>query len=45
MNEDGLSKTRKDQIGLAGQVFAMQPEPVAHAVRRPADEHLGCRVN
>ena len=41
VNENHLAPSRKHEIGFAGQVAAMQTEPVAHRMQETAHGHFG----
>jgi len=40
IHEDGFSKSRERQIGLAWKVFPVEAVPVAQAVNQPTHHHL-----
>lgn len=44
MDEDDLAPGGENEVGLAGQVFAVEPVTVAHAVSHGAHDHFGPRV-
>jgi len=44
VDEDDLLEARKNQVGLAGEVFAVQAIAVAEAMDERADEQFGFRV-
>jgi len=41
VDEDGGPEFRQDDVGTAGQIFAMQAEAEAHRVQGGADAHFG----
>lgn len=43
--EDRFAKPRKDDVWSAGQIAAVQAEPVAECVRRTSYTHLRQRVD
>lgn len=44
MDEDGHPPTRKDDIGGAGQVAAVEAEAVAHGVEHSPNDHFRRRI-
>lgn len=44
VDEDDLFEAGKHHIGLAGQVFAMQAEAVAHAMDYRTNQHFGLGI-
>lgn len=44
VDKDGLAARPEDKVWLSGEVFAVEPVPVAHGVNQPAHDHLGLRV-
>jgi hypothetical protein len=44
VNENDFLPRPEHKVGLAGKIFPVQAEPVAHSVRQPPDIQLGLHI-